>query len=172
MAMQMPKIISSKEAVKEFRKRSVSGADIFVDESVISKIALHAELGYLENEEVMGLIMGTVYVDDEGEYAVAKGTATSGLVATDSSVKFDPDTIEDLFSSMDENECKTVVGWYHSHPGFGCYLSDTDMRSHTEIFGDRIGFSVVLDPSDETLMVFIKDEGEFRKAQMIISEAF
>ena len=24
---------------------------------------------------------------------------------------------------------ETVVGWYHSHPGFGCWLSGIDMQT-------------------------------------------
>ena len=24
---------------------------------------------------------------------------------------------------------ETVVGWYHSHPGFGCWLSSVDMHT-------------------------------------------
>lgn len=24
-----------------------------------------------------------------------------------------------------------VVGWYHSHPGFGCWMSGTDMNTQT-----------------------------------------
>ena len=24
---------------------------------------------------------------------------------------------------------ETVVGWYHSHPGFGCWLSSTDIST-------------------------------------------
>lgn len=166
----MPKIISSEKAEKEFRKRKVPGAELFMAESVISKMAFHADLGFADNEEVMGLLMGDVYVDGEGEYAVADGTATSGLVATGTSVRFDPDALEDLFSSLDENRSKTVVGWYHSHPDLGCYLSEKDMRTHSGIFGEKTRFSVVMDPSDQTMMVFVKEDGVFRKANMVVSE--
>lgn len=166
----MPKIISSEEAEKEIRKRGVPGAELFMGKSVISKMAFHADLGYAENEEVMGLLMGNAYVDDEGEYAVAEGTATSGLVATGVSVRFDPDALEDLFSSVDENKCRTVIGWYHSHPGFGCYMSDIDIKTHKNIFGEKLGFSLVLDPSEQAMMVFVNDDGIFRKARMVVSE--
>jgi 26S proteasome regulatory subunit N11 len=26
---------------------------------------------------------------------------------------------------------EAVVGWYHSHPGFGCWLSGVDMQTQT-----------------------------------------
>lgn len=27
-----------------------------------------------------------------------------------------------------------VVGWYHSHPGFGCWLSSVDVNTQQVIF--------------------------------------
>ncbi len=166
----MPKIISIQKTERQYRKRSVPDVQLFMGESVILTMAAHADVGFADDKEVMGLILGTVYNDEEGEYSVADGTATTKLDSTKISVKFDPDFLEDLFESIDENESGTVVGWYHSHPGFGCYLSDIDIKTHSDIFGDGIGFSVVLDPSDETLMVFTVENGKYKKVQMIVSE--
>lgn len=30
---------------------------------------------------------------------------------------------------------ENVVGWYHSHPGFGCWLSSVDVNTQTVISG-------------------------------------
>ena len=40
-----------------------------------------------------------------------------------------------------------VVGWYHSHPGFGCWLSGVDMNTQQsfEALSDR-AVAVVVDP--------------------------
>jgi 26S proteasome regulatory subunit N11 len=40
-----------------------------------------------------------------------------------------------------------VVGWYHSHPGFGCWLSGVDMNTQQnfEQLNDR-AVAVVVDP--------------------------
>ena len=32
-----------------------------------------------------------------------------------------------------------VVGWYHSHPGFGCWLSGVDINTQ-QVFGCLFGF--------------------------------
>jgi hypothetical protein len=32
-------------------------------------------------------------------------------------------------SSADKHRQETVVGWYHSHPGFGCWLSSVDINT-------------------------------------------
>lgn len=29
------------------------------------------------------------------------------------------------------NRMENVVGWYHSHPGFGCWLSSVDVNTQT-----------------------------------------
>ena len=58
----------------------------------------------------------------------------------------------------------------HTHPGFSCYLSETDLKTHVGMFGEGLGFSIVLDPSDETLMVFTVKDGKPEKEQMIIFE--
>ncbi|HKM09729.1 MAG TPA: Mov34/MPN/PAD-1 family protein [Candidatus Methanomethylophilaceae archaeon] len=166
----MPKIISTEEAERPYRKRSVRNVRLFIGESVISKMALHGDLGFADSKEVMGFIMGTVYSDEEGDYAIAEGIATTRLLSTDISVRFDPESFEDLFLSMDESKGDKIVGWYHTHPGFSCYLSETDLKTHVGMFGEGLGFSIVLDPSDETLMVFTVKDGKPEKEQMIIFE--
>ena len=168
--MEMPKVISSEKTGRKYRRRSVRGVPLFMDEGIISDMANHADIGYAEDKEVLGLISGRVYRDEEGEYSIASGTATARLDATGVSVRFDPDCLEDLFASIDESGGDAVIGWYHSHPGFGCYLSDVDIRTHSDIFGKGTGFAVVLDPSDGTLMVFTVEDGEPKVAQMVVSE--
>ncbi|PJF38403.1 MAG: hypothetical protein CUN55_17385, partial [Phototrophicales bacterium] len=36
---------------------------------------------------------------------------------------------------------ENVVGWYHSHPGFGCWLSGTDI--HTQQSYERLNSRTV-----------------------------
>jgi proteasome lid subunit RPN8/RPN11 len=45
----------------------------------------------------------------------------------------------------------TIVGWYHSHPGFGVFLSGTDMHTQTHFFAEPWQIALVVDPvSGET----------------------
>ncbi len=170
MVMTVPKVLSHKDAEIGYRPRMVRGASIFMSESVLDMMIEHADAGYLENKEVMGLMMGTIYKDDIGRYVVVTDAVTSGLDSDETNVRFDRESIEDLFRNMDFSEGRMVVGWYHSHPGFGCYLSDTDIRTHLGIFGEDIGFALVIDPSDGTVKVFICDEGQQKDAKMVIME--
>ena len=94
--------------------------------------------------------------------------ATSGLDADEASVRFKEETLEGLFELIDKCKGDAVVGWYHSHLGIGCYLSEVDIKTHTGIFGDEAGFAIVIDPSDSTLVAFSCDRGGPQKAHMII----
>jgi len=166
----MPKVISSEKIEREYRRRSVPGVPLFIGEKVISRMADHADIGFAEDKEVMGLIMGRTFRDAEGEYSIACDIATTKLDSTSISVRFDHDSLEELFESIDGSAGDSVIGWYHSHPGFGCYLSDVDIRTHSGIFGEGLGFAVVLDPADETLMVFTVENGGPKVAQMVVAE--
>ena len=164
----MPKILSSDTPEIEFRARPVKGVSFFISEDVIGSITDHADIGYLENKEVMGLLIGYILKDGEGIYVRAVDAVTSDLDADAASVRFKKETLEDLFESIDKCKGDAVVGWYHSHLGIGCYLSDVDIRTHKGIFGDEIGFAVVIDPSDSTLVVFSCSEDGTQKAPMIV----
>lgn len=164
----MPKIISSKKPNIEFKKRYVGGTSLFVKESVMTSMVEHAEEGYLENKEILGLMTGSIFKDEEGMYAVVEDVATSDLDADEASVRFKEGSFEQLFVNMDECKGDSIVGWYHSHLGIGCYLSDVDIRTHEGIFGKDIGFAMVIDPSDSTIAPFSCIDGKPQKVSMII----
>ena len=164
----MPKIISSDTPEIEFRKRPVKGVNLFVSESVITAMTEHAESGYAENKEVMGLLAGYIFKDDEGMYVRIEDAVTSELEADEVSVRFKKENLEELFDSIDNCKGDAVVGWYHSHLGIGCYLSEVDIRTHMGLFGGEIGFAVVIDPSDSTLAVFSCDDYKPKIVSMIV----
>jgi len=164
----MPKIISADTPEIEFKKRPVKGVSFYISEDVIDSMTDHADKGYLENKEVMGLLIGHILKDDDGIYVRTADAVTSDLDADEASVRFKKETLEDLFESIDRCKGDAVVGWYHSHLGIGCYLSDVDIRTHKGIFGDETGFAVVIDPSDSTLAVFSCGMDGPQKVSMII----
>lgn len=51
------------------------------------------------------------------------------------------------FTSLTTNRPEIVVGWYHSHPGFGCWLSGVDVNTQQsfETLNPR-SVAVVVDP--------------------------
>jgi proteasome lid subunit RPN8/RPN11 len=56
-----------------------------------------------------------------------------------------------------------IVGWYHSHPGFGIFLSDHDLFIHNNFFGDHSQVALVVDPHAGTQGVFTWQDGKVAK---------
>ncbi len=53
-----------------------------------------------------------------------------------------------------------IVGWYHSHPGFGIFLSGHDLFIHENFFSAPSQIAVVVDPHAQLEGVFAWREGE------------
>jgi proteasome lid subunit RPN8/RPN11 len=53
-----------------------------------------------------------------------------------------------------------IVGWYHSHPGFGIFLSEHDLAIHRDCFGGLSQIALVVDPHGRSEGVFAWRAGE------------
>jgi 26S proteasome regulatory subunit N11 len=96
--------------------------------------------------EVMGLMLGE-FVDDYTVRVVdVFAMPQSGTSVSVESV--DPVFQTKMLEFMQQtNRPEMVVGWYHSHPGFGCWLSGTDVNTQQsfEQLNQR-AVAVVVDP--------------------------
>ena len=150
----MVSIISGSSKEPEYRVRTVKSAKLFIPEFVISLMTDHADAGLDTDREIMGLMIGRFYRDDNGTYAVVDRPVSSGLISDKFSVKFDKDSIEELFDSLEMGDGESVVGWYHSHLDIGCFMSPTDIATQNGLFGGECGFALVIDPVRQELKVF------------------
>ena len=165
----MPRITHCTDADVPERRRPAN-ADIFVPENVICDMLDHASRGSSDNTEVMGLLAGSVFRDDKGTYATVSKAVTSGLLSDDVSVRFDPSDMRMLFDALDGLDFNyVIVGWYHSHLGIGCFMSDTDISSHASAFGGS-GYAVVIDPIREELKIFKGTADGIAEASMVVIE--
>ncbi|MDR2865812.1 MAG: hypothetical protein LBV13_00170 [Methanomassiliicoccaceae archaeon] len=165
----MPLITQHTAADIPERRRAVN-ADIFVSEGAICDMLDHAEKGMNENAEVMGLLAGHVYRDDGGYYATVSKAVTSALISDEVSVRFDPDDMVTLFDALDNLDFEyVIVGWYHSHLGIGCFMSETDKSTHKAAFGET-GFAMVIDPMKEEMKVFKGSADGTTEASMVVLE--
>ena len=166
----MPRIVSSENPEIPFRKRSVKGVDLFIQTSVIEVIAEEADASAALDQETMGVMIGRIYRDDEGEYAVSHRTITSDLVADSTHVRFDMDSMEKLIDGIDGMASdERVIGWYHSHLDYGVFMSETDVRTQHSLFGESMGFALVIDPLRGEFAVFDNSKDP-QKVRMIVME--
>ncbi|KAK5119038.1 COP9 signalosome catalytic subunit rri1 [Meristemomyces frigidus] len=109
------------------------------------KMVMHARSG--GELEIMGLMIG--YVDHETFVVTdalrlpVEGTETRVNAQSDA----DEYMVNFLERSRQAGQMENVVGWYHSHPGYGCWLSGIDVS--TQALQQTINepfLAVVIDP--------------------------
>ena len=98
--------------------------------------------------ELCGVLIGEVMRDDYGPFVVVtemiEGEHAEGSTA---GVTFTQDTWAHVFRQLDgQYSGQRVVGWYHTHPGFGIFLSSMDMFIQTHFFNLPWQVAFVVDP--------------------------
>lgn len=121
-----------------------SGETVQISPLALLKMLRHGRAGI--PVEVMGLLLGRRIDDYTTEIIDVYAMPQTGTGVTVESV--DPVYQTQMNEALIEvNRKENVVGWYHSHPGFGCWLSHTDMttqKAFEQLNKDAI--AVVIDP--------------------------
>ena len=105
------------------------------------------------DKEICGVLVGSACKDDQGIFvhveAIIEGTSTQQGSAH---VTFTQETWNHIHKTLEEkHHSKQILGWYHSHPGFGVNFSDMDLFIHNNFFPSRVHIALVIDPlSGET----------------------
>jgi proteasome lid subunit RPN8/RPN11 len=119
------------------------------------KMVEHALSYASKNLEVMGFLVGDVYRWKNKIYTVANDVVTTDLDATAVTVKFSETGFEKLFEALDKYGTEyIIVGWYHSHPDYTCFLSDTDIETQKKMFREPYHCAIVIDPINRHMKLF------------------
>ncbi|MEM3586152.1 MAG: Mov34/MPN/PAD-1 family protein [Candidatus Jordarchaeaceae archaeon] len=110
----------------------------------LAKILKHSAA--FSSIEVAGVLIGKL----EGEIVEISDSDTGPQIGTSGHVKLSS-AVAPLIAEKLEREGRKeyIVGWYHSHPGFGCFLSHVDIETQTKLqrmFPQCI--ALVVDPYD------------------------
>lgn len=131
-----------------------AAVDITIEEPALRASQAHA-LSSL-NREVAGVLVGPrPEKQPDGRYRVhildtiiAKYTVMHGA-----SVTYTPESWRYMTDKLRErypDETAVIVGWYHTHPGFGIFLSGMDLFIHQNFFTQIWHVAFVLDPRAQT----------------------
>ncbi|GJM42704.1 MAG: hypothetical protein DHS20C20_29860 [Ardenticatenaceae bacterium] len=131
-----------------------AAVDITIEEPALRASQAHA-LSSL-NREVAGVLIGPrPEKQPDGRYRVhildtiiAKYTVMHGA-----SVTYTPESWRYMTDKLHErypDETAVIVGWYHTHPGFGIFLSGMDLFIHQNFFTQIWHVAYVLDPRAQT----------------------
>jgi proteasome lid subunit RPN8/RPN11 len=124
----------------------VKGFDLRISCDAARQIRQHARAS--SKAEVCGVLIGS----EEGSVtSVQASIPGANAVQGGSHVTFTQDTWEHIYRIKDSDYPEArIVGWYHSHPGFGVFLSDHDAFIHKNFFSAPRQVAWVYDPhSDE-----------------------
>jgi len=96
------------------------------------------------SREVGGVLVGTMDADTATVEAALPALRAVGRSAN---VTFTHEVWEEILAVVDRDQLgRRIVGWYHSHPGFGVFLSDYDRFIHQGFFSDERMLALVVDP--------------------------
>ncbi|MEO7734100.1 MAG: Mov34/MPN/PAD-1 family protein [Kofleriaceae bacterium] len=117
--------------------------------------------------EIGGVLVGEVLKDDAGPYLWIDGTVDA-LHAEEKGAEltFTHATWDHIHKEMDsKHQNKRVVGWYHTHPGFGVFLSDRDQFIHKSFFNLPFQVALVYDPKTHEHGLFTWHDNEVWRAR-------
>jgi proteasome lid subunit RPN8/RPN11 len=123
------------------------------------KSAIYEHIYGNDDHEVGGVLVGTL-----GEKALP--TVTGSIAALEArgeraSVTFTHDAWSTVHSTLESDfPGQQIVGWYHSHPGFGIFLSRHDLFIHENFFSDPRQVAYVVDPHAGIEGVFVWRDGQ------------
>jgi len=99
---------------------------------------------YVVIEEIL-FILGAVHSD---KYSTSQIEGTAGKYE----IRFQK------LKKKRENDNLRIVGWWHSHPGFSCFLSHTDLKTQEYFFPESYQVALVVDPHKDELEFFTLDK--------------
>lgn len=132
---------------------------ISISDSAYKAIIKHARED--QKIEICGILIGEVFKDTNGPYLeisdIIKGEHADNQAGQ---VMFTHETWEYINSVKDgQFPDKLIVGWYHTHPRFGIFLSDQDVFIHKNFFYKPWQVAFVFDPVQEEEGFFIWRNG-------------
>jgi proteasome lid subunit RPN8/RPN11 len=134
---------------------------IFLDRRTADAIERHALRD--TSVELGGILLGKECLDDKT--GVAFVLVTESLEAkhyenTQASFTYTHDSWEEITRERDRlHPGLDIVGWYHTHPDFGVFLSSHDVFIHKHFFAQPLQVAYVVDPIRQTRGFFQWREG-------------
>ncbi|XP_014598864.1 PREDICTED: COP9 signalosome complex subunit 5-like isoform X2 [Polistes canadensis] len=119
--------------------------NIKISALALLKMLMHARSG--KKNEVMGILIGKVITN----VMIVMDSFALPVEGTETRVNAQSQAYEYMSIYMDSiklvGRLENVIGWYHSHPGYGCWLSGIDVATQllNQNFQDPF-VAIVIDP--------------------------
>ena len=112
--------------------------------------------------EICGVLVGAWERDSGGPFVrISESVRGEAAASKFAEVTFTHETWAKINREMDTRFSHlAIVGWYHTHPDFGIFLSDRDRFIHEHFFANPGQVAHVIDPVRKTEGVFVWREGK------------
>lgn len=120
---------------------------IFVDLDVLADMEEHAFAD--TSVELGGVLLGGTYEDGQGRpfVVITESLRAAHYESTRGSFKFTHDTWSAITREREAFPAElAMVGWYHTHPDWGVFLSGMDMFICDNFFNKKLDVAYVIDP--------------------------
>ena len=135
--------------------------NLLLSSSSISKMDNHSKSDL--SREVGGFLIGTI------EDSITTVIDFIPALAGDSkatSFQFTEKDWSSLYKTLDNDDSQELVGWFHTHPDFGAFLSSYDQFIQDSFFSDSGRVAIVFDPIREEWAAFLQNKGTTEKIQL------
>jgi proteasome lid subunit RPN8/RPN11 len=137
----------------------VTLVSVFMTQVAYSRICVHS-VSDMYNE-VGGVMVGEWCTDRNGRQFIIVEHAIPALHTTQSSVHltFTQDSLVEIHNEIDEHfKGMKIVGWYHTHPRMGVFLSHFDTWLHENFFPEPWQVALVIEPHSAVGGIFIRQQ--------------
>ena len=119
---------------------------VIFKQSVLNDVRTHGRSA--PDIEVCGVLVGNVYQDAMGPFVFIEANIRGNFSAgKNAQVTFTAETWTHIQDVMDRQfPDLRILGWYHTHPGHGIFLSDMDLFIHKNFFSLPWHLAFVFDP--------------------------
>jgi proteasome lid subunit RPN8/RPN11 len=127
---------------------------IFVHEKTLREIIAYAKTDLFR--EVGGVLVGGYYFGGGVHYIEVDALLPARFGESRvGAFKFTHEAWSDIHRRMDaDHPEKHIVGWFHTHPNLGVFLSDDDMFIHRHFFSQPWQVALVVEPCSNELAFF------------------
>ncbi len=131
---------------------------------------MHAHGRSVENTEICGVLVGNVFQDEFGPYLYVESSIRGEYASNEScNVTFTAETWNHIQGIMERDHAdRRILGWYHTHPGFGIFLSDMDLFIHGNFFNLPWQVAYVYDPQRREEGLFVWRDGATEKTPYLL----
>ncbi|MEM2838616.1 MAG: Mov34/MPN/PAD-1 family protein [Thermoplasmata archaeon] len=129
--------------------------ELYVSKQAAEKMVNHAKRFGRIRREALGFMLGDVCISGRRRFVMVRDIVTGPLLSSADRVRFDKENYSELFAELDSSGFDyVIVGWYHSHPGYGCFMSRTDLNTQQSAFKESFHSAIVIDPLSKEIAAF------------------